>query len=233
MISYLWLKKGEKMERVIQVTGKGKLSVPPDQIRILLDVRDGCSTYEETLCLSVSEVDTLKVCFYHVGFKKSDLKTISFHIDTKYENYRDQQNEYKRKFVGYEFCHSLKIEFPADNLLLGKVLYELSKCSVRPEFRIEYTIKDTDAAKNELLQNAVIDSKTKAEILTKAAGVKLGEVMKIDYSWGEIDFTSRPFTEDINVLCCAERSADSTLPIDIEPDDIQVSDTVTVIWGIS
>lgn len=45
---------------------------------------------------------------------------------------------------------------------------------------------------NELLANAVTDSKAKAEVLTKAAGVSLEEIITIDYSRVEIDFVSKP-----------------------------------------
>ena len=55
---------------------------------------------------------------------------------------------------------------------------------------MNYTIKDVEAAKNELLGKAVAESKKKAQVLTDAAGVKLGNIISIDYSWGEIDIYS-------------------------------------------
>ena len=41
------------------------------------------------------------------------------------------------------------------------------------------------------------DSKNKAEVLSKAAGVTLGDIQIIDYSWGEIDFVTRPMNDII------------------------------------
>lgn len=60
---------------------------------------------------------------------------------------------------------------------LGKVLYKLGHSSVRPEFRIEYTVAEPEKCKNELLANEVTDAKAKAEVLSKASGVNLGEII--------------------------------------------------------
>jgi hypothetical protein len=128
----------------------------------------------------------------------------------------------------------MKIEFPSDNLLLGKVLYELARCSVKPEFSIEYTVSNPEKCKNELLEKAIGDSKVKAEVLTNAAGVDLGDIISIDYSWGEIDFVTKPVNE--MMLKCyeaGENNEPSGYDIDIEADDIDVTDTVTVVWGLA
>lgn len=219
------------MEKTIRVTGKGKLSVKPDSIRLNLKLVGVKETYENTLKLSTEEVEILKNCIESIGFKRTDLKTLSFHVDTKYESFRDQNNDWKQRFEGYEFQHNMKIDFDSDNKLLGRVLFELAKCPIKPEFRIQYTIKDPEFAKNELLAKAMADSKIKAEILSIAAGVQLGDIINIDYSWGEIEFLSRPVDRLMEASICT--SADvCSYEIDIEPDDIDVTDTVTLIWNI-
>lgn len=52
-------------------------------------------------------------------------------------------------FVGYH--HQMKVEFDSDNARLGKVLYALAKCPLQPEFRLGYTVKDPEAARNSML----------------------------------------------------------------------------------
>ena len=223
---------GKIMERTIRVTGKGKISVKPDRIRLLLKLEDIRETYDETLQQSTAQVEILKDIFEKLGFTRTDLKTLSFNVDTKYESYRDKNNDWKQHFEGYEFKHSMKIEFDADNRLLGKVLYALAQCPVRPEFRINYTIKDPETAKNELLGKAVTDSKVKAKVLTEAVGVEIGEVITIDYSWGEVDFVVNPMNKLMESCTSYNCEDSSSYDIDIEPDDIDVSDTVTVVWSI-
>ena len=154
-------------------------------------------------------------------------------MDTEYENYRDGNNDYRRRFVGYRFNHVTKVEFASDNDRLGRVLYALAACPVRPEFQISFTVKDPESAKNLLLGKAVADAKEKAAVLSGAAGVALKEIQSIDYSWGEIDFEYRPMNGALLAEKCLAEPMDARYDMDIEPDDIEASDTVTVIWEIA
>ena len=106
--------------------------------------------------------------------------------------------------------------------------------SLKPEFSIEYTVADVEKCKNELLHKAIEDSIQKAQVLTIAANVKLGEIQAIDYSWGEMDFVTKPLNEMRLMECTeCEMSAPGAYDIDIEADDINVTDTATVIWEIA
>lgn len=98
------------------------------------------------------------------------------------------------------------------------------------EFSIRHTVKDVDFVKNELLCKAVEDSKIKAGVLAKAAGVSLGEIKTIDYSWGELEIYSEPI--DKMMLTELTEEVGEAYNLDIEADDIDVQDTVTIVWEI-
>ncbi len=217
--------------RTIRVTGKGQIKVKPDMIRITMTLTDLYKEYGEALHHSSEDTEVLKDVLTEFGFERSDLKTLSFNVDTEYESYRDRNNDYKQKFVGYRYNHILKVEFESDNDRLGKILYALANCKVKPEFRISYTVKDSEESKNLLLGKAVTDARDKAFVLTQAGGITLKDIQSIDYSWGEIDFEYRPMRGDVLMECCEAPTAKS-YSLDIEPDDINVSDTVTVVWEI-
>lgn len=220
--------------RTIRITGKGQIKVKPDMTRITMTLEGTYPEYSEALRHSAQDTDQIKDLLASFGFERSDLKTLNFNVDTEYETYKEH-NAFKQRLVGYKFRHQLKVEFMSDNDRLGKILHALAHCSVKPEFKISYTVKDQEASKNELLGKAVADAKEKAAVLTQAAGVGLKEIQNIDYSWGEIDFEVRPMgramlAEDEADCLMAPLSAGYDL--DIEPDDIEVSDTVTVVWEI-
>ncbi len=222
------------MDRTIKVTGKGKISVKPDQILLNLYLEDVKENYEETLEQSSIQTEILKDVFENLGFARTDLKTINFNVNTKYERYHDKYNNWKEEFKGYEFQHSLKIEFDANNKLLGNVLYALAHCSVSPKFYINYTIKDKESAKKQLLNKAVMDSKIKAEILAEAAGVSLGDIQIIDYSWEELNFIASPMSKGGMALSICEVACkeNNSYDFNIEPDNIVAEDNVTIIWNI-
>ena len=219
--------------RTIRVTGKGNLKVKPDMTRITFSLEGTFPEYGEALRRSAEDTEKMKDLLTGFGFGRTDLKTLNFNVETEYESYKEH-GAYKQRFIGYKFHHLMKVEFASDNDRLGKVLYALANCPVKPEFRLSYTVKDPEAAKNELLGRAIADAKEKSSVLTKAAGVTLKDIQSIDYSWGQINFEVQPMNRMLMAEECCEApsAAYGSYDMDIEPDDIEVSDTVTVIWEI-
>ena len=173
-------------------------------------------------------IKTIKETVERAGLSGKELKTVKFDVDSKYESYRDKNGNYKSRLVGFQYTQKFYIQFPNDNSQLGKILYELSHCDINVEFSIKHTVKDITVVKNELLAKAVEDSKLRAEILAKSSGVTLGDIINIDYSWGEIEIYSEP----IQNYYLAESTISEPYNIDIEADDIDVQDTVTIVWEI-
>ena len=217
--------------RMLRVTGKGMLRIRPDLTRLTLTLGGVCPEYGETLKKSSRDTEQLKDLFTELGFARSDLKTLQFDVDPEYEGY-EEGGVYRQRLAGYRFRHVAKIEFASDNDRLGKILFALADSPVDPEFGISYTVRDPEAAKNQLLAAAVKDAGEKAKVLAKAAGVKLKDLQSIDYAWGQNDFEVRP----VNRMLKADRSmrtaASGSFDMDIEPDDMEVTDTVTVTWEI-
>lgn len=216
--------------RTIRVTGKGKLKVHPDMTKIGITLEGTYKEYGDALRHSAEDTEQLKDMLEPLGFMRSDLKTLSFGVDTEYERYKEKE-VYKQRFAGYKYTHRMKVEFESDNKRLGKVLYALANCVLNPEFQLSYTVKEPEAVKNELLGKAVQDAIAKAGVLSAAAGVKLGEIQSVDYSWGEINFEFSPMSRRMEGLSSCMEPLGS-YDMDIEPDDIDVEDTVTVIWEI-
>lgn len=215
--------------KTIRVTGIGSVSVKPDTTSLRITFGGIYKDYEETVRQSAEKTKILREAIEKSGLPGEALKTKDFSIESEYESYRDYNNDYKKRFLGYKFYHRTQIQFPKDNKMLGRILYELSLCSVKVEFSIDYTVKDKDAVKKEVIKRAVENSREKAGIMAIAAGVSLGEVQSIDYSWGEIDIRTSPVDKlEVRKSYALEPSYD----IDIEPDDIDLTDTVTMVWEI-
>ena len=216
------------MSRFITVKGVGKYSSKPDVIILTLSLTAQKMKYEDSMGLAQTQITQLREAFLPLGFEKEDLKTANFSVNTCYESYRDKNDNYCKRFTGYSVSHSLKLEFALDSKLLAKVLGAVADSMSKPEIRIKFAIKDRDAVCAALLEDAAKNAREKAEILTRASGVKLGKLASIDYNWGEISLLSRTEYELPNR--CMECSSDAG--IDIEPDDVDVRDTVTLVWEI-
>ena len=218
------------MERTIRVTGKRKLAVKPDLIELTLSIKDIKKEYDELLKRSSSATNEVKELLEKIGFERKNIKTKSFDINIEYDNYRDKNDKWVEEFKGYSFIHKMKIEFEANNKMLGRVLYTLSKSMSYPSFSISYTVSNPEKYKNKLLENAINNSKEKAIVLANASGIKLGNILSIDYSWSKLRISSSPFEN--KKWFFEEDNDESDYVIDVEIDDIDVTDTVTVIWNI-
>ena len=218
--------------REMRVTGRGRISVKPDRIRLMLTLTDVKKDYDKAIREASEKSAELQKAFAGCGFKPEDLKTVNFSVDAEYTGYSDKNGNWKQRFNGYRFNQMLKIEFPLDNELLGRILYALAKSGVKSEFRIQYTVKDVEACRNELLGNAIRDAKEKANVLAEASGVKLGAIQSIDYSFGTVDIYSEPVnfrSMKVAEACCEDSQA---YGMNIVADDIQIDDNVTVCFEI-
>ena len=212
--------------RTITVKGVGSVSAKPDVIVISIDQKTSAREYDKTMEKAAADLDGIRKAIAGTGQDSSKLKTSSFSVDTNYDNKKDSHGNYKRYLKGYICNHRLNFEFDYDMKELGKVLSAIAGCGANPEFSIRFSVKDQNAMKERMLENAVANAMSKAGILAKAAGVELGEILRIDYSWGELEVYSR--TQYENSLHCAMSAPD----MDIEPEDVEASDTVTVVWTI-
>lgn len=75
-----------------------------------------------------------------------------------------------------------------------------------------------------------MNAKHKAVLLCEASGVKLGQLLMIDYDWKEFNIYS-----ETNIDFMQKYSYDSspkTKYMKMEPDSIHVKDTANYIWEI-
>lgn len=221
--------------RIIRVTGKGTIKAKPDMTRIQIKLTGHSMEYEKSLEQSAEDTEILKDILIKHGFEREEVKTHSFGIEAKHESYRKKDGTWDTRFVGYVFAHELKVEFDSDNNRLGKILFSLGHAKkIMPEIRFSYFVKDQESAKNILLAKAIEDATSKATVLSSAAGIALNSIQMIDYSWGKVELEVSPLTRNLieDDGYCASEEMDS-YNLDIEPEDIEVSDTVTVVWEIA
>ena len=218
--------------KTIRITGRGQIRVTPDKTRIMIALNDVCEEYAQALEKASKERATLQEVLRGFGFADSDLKTLNFNVDPEYEGYQED-GIWKQKFKGYRYYHQLKLEFASDNDKLGKVLYAMAASGLTPEFSIGFFASDPEAVRNELLADAVADAKAKAEALTAAAGVTLGEIQSIDYAKADLNLAVNTMRMPMMAKGAMIEEACDSYDMDVQPDDIELTDTVTILWEIA
>ncbi len=212
-------------DRTLTVKGTGHASLPPDYIEISLYLEAKAEQYDQVIQLSEIKLEQLRHCLQQVGISKSDLKTTNFTLDTDYEQVKDEQGNYVRVFRGYVVRHHLKLGFHLDNEKLAIIIQAISTCPAHPEFSIQYQLKDQIELKSLVLEEAVKNATHLAKVLADEAKVTLGPIQMINYDTMDISYQPREVMyNEINDY--------SVALMDLQPEDISATDTVTMVWEL-
>jgi uncharacterized protein YggE len=226
------MKEGDRiMPRTITVKGIGKVSAAPDFVVLSMGLESQDMDYEKAMNIASENIDNLNAALEQVGFEKKLVKTTNFNVHTDYEYRRRKDGSNERVFNGYVVSHNLKVEFDFDSKRLAKALSAVGSCLADPQLSRAFTVKDATAINEEMLRSATANAKRKAEILCDASGMELGTLLSIDYNWGELNVYSNT-RYDMEEECLAAPMMAKCAEIDMEPDDIDVSDTATFVWEI-
>lgn len=216
-------------QRTIHVKGIGTASTVPDYVVITMELSASHREYVQAMRIGAQKIQKLREAICDAGFSAEDLKTTNFFIDAQYKKRRENENmEYQRVLTSYACKHSLKLSFDMDNSRLERAITAIGECLSKPEMTIAFTVKDTKAIKDCILKSAAEDAKRKAEILCKASGVTLGDLIRMEYSWNEISIAN---SFEIGMPCVSGLGG-AAAGYDFQPDDIEAGDTVDFFWEI-
>ena len=218
------------MARTITVKGIGKASAKPDYVVLSMTLESNHMDYDKAMDMAAGHIQHLNETLEGIGFEKGSVKTTNFNVRMDYEREKDRYGNYKSVFKDYEVTHNLKLAFDFSMNRLSQALSAIAGCLSHPQLSVAFTVKDATAINEEMLRSATANAKRKAESLCEASNVTMGDLIAIDYSWGELDIYSHTHYD-----CCEDAIPPIMVAcksIDIEPDDIDVSDTATFVWEI-
>ena len=217
------------MEKLITVKGMGHASAKPDLVVLSLGLETTSLDYDQCMKLSGERDELIKAAVVKSGLPKDSVKTSNFGISSEFRTVKDSNGNYRSVFDCWKCCHDLKVEFPLDIQLLTTALHNIAKSKADCKVEVNFTLSDSGAVETALLDSAAKNARKKAETLCAALGAKLGELVKIDYNWSEIDIISR--TRYDSDLICPTSVSDCAAP-EIDPEDIKLNDNVTFVWQI-
>lgn len=215
------------MKKEITVRGAANVKVKPNYVNILINLVTYGKDYSDCMSDAAAKIQSLKNALKAVAVDPEDLRTTDFGVDTDWKTLADARGNYtKRVFKGYKVRQDLKFGFDFDRERLVTILGAVAGSKVDPEFRVRFTVKDTSAVKEELFAKASENARKIAEGLCRGVGKTLGEIININYSWHEIDVYSEMLCDE-----CPPPTGGGSVP-DINPDDLEASDSVTFTWEL-
>ena len=216
--------------KTITVKGTGRVSAAVDTVELSLHVSEKHKDYEKALNGASAKVDALEQALEQAGFPAEDFHAAGFHVHTEYEGVRDRNGEYRNVFAGYVCSYDQKLRFDFDTQLLSKALNAVAESKAQPELNVTFTVGQPDRLQRELLENAAAHARSRAEILCKASGVRLGELQKIEYDFGHLDLRSDTVMDmgGAPMVATAKRS----VAVNFRPEDINLQDSAVFVWEI-
>jgi len=152
------------------------------------------------------------------GIEKKYITTSQLSLQPKY-NYQNRQSP---KIDGYEARNTVSAKtYELDNV--GAMLDALVKAGVNNINGVQFSIKDSKAAKDKAREDAIREARDKAESMASAAGVKLGKLKSLSESGG--NFRPQPVAYAMEA-----RSAGASTPVAAGEQTISV--TVNMSYDI-
>ena len=214
----------QDLKDTISVSGSGKVTVEPDKaevyIRILTEADDASSAQESNADLAAKVRNALQ----NKGVKEDDMETSSYYLYPK-TSWSHETGE--SRIYGYSVTHVLKVETKLIDKT-GDLVDAAVRAGANGLDSVNFMLSDElrDSAYRQALEKASTDAKQKAVSITRALGVNLGSITSISES-GAIYYPYRYASPSKGY-----DMAESAVPTEISPQDIEVSANVGVIYEI-
>jgi uncharacterized protein YggE len=209
----------------ISVRGMGHVSVPPDRTVVSFDISTMDMDYSKSANDLNERVAKLRARLKESGIKPEDLKTTNYGIEPHHE-WRGKDENRRQVFLGWVTRHRMRIELPIDRALLNQAFAAIASDEVQSSINIGFEVSDLDALRTKILEEATRVACRNAETMATAAGCKLGRALKIEYGWSELRVSPLRFERNLMM------SIESDAAPDIEPDDLDASDSVTILFEL-
>ena len=217
--------------KTITVKGVGKASAPVDSVELSFRLQAKNRDYDQAVHDADQKLSALENALCAAGFPAADFQTAGFHVDTEYENVRDEGGNYQSVFAGYVCSYEQLLRFDFDTTRLGEAISAVAASRSEPELQLSFTVREPEKLEATLLRAAADSARARAEILCAAAGRRLGELQTIDYDVMRLNFRSQTGL-DLNCMpqTAGNGMAKRGLSASFRPRDIELEDTAVFVW---
>lgn len=220
-LSMLAVGAGLAEETNLTVSGSGTVLVQSDQAIVTLGVREAAEDVLEAQSTVNEKIAAVKQALMEAGAEESEINTDAINI---YANY--DYSGSTELIVGYTAYNSLSVR-TANIENVGALIDAAFAAGANTLDSVQFTVQDDTQAQEQALTMAVQDAQRKAEVLAKAAGLRIASVESIAES-GTYSYDSmRNFA--VAETSAAEDGAAGTL---VQAALVSVSASVTVEYEL-
>lgn len=197
----------EATNRRVTVAGEGTASVAPDLAVIQAGVTTQGKTAREASEANSAAMAKVLAALQSGGIAERDMQTSYFAIHPVHDTRREGSN----RITGFQASNRISVKVRALGRL-ATVLDQMIAAGANDISGIHFTVSQRSRLLDQARAEAVTDARRKAELLAKAAGVRLGRATEIVESDGATVPTER----------LAMRAAPASVPVAVGEQTLQV-----------
>ena len=203
--------------RTLALTGESKLSIQANYVETRITISRIDKDYATAVNYADETYRKLNEALLRAGFNAEDIINTTYEVNRQTE-YIDNRAEFK----GYEAKHGVLLSFDFSNETLNKAIDSITTADKDIAFSIDFTVRDKDEYKQQLIELAIADAQNQAEFIASKSGVKLGAIQKIDFQNQDHHFVSP-------VAFSANRMATD---ISFNPENIKIEESINITWEL-
>lgn len=210
----------------LTVRGNAMLDKPADQLRMSLGVVTQSQDADDALTDNSRRMNDVVKALLKAGLPKDDYQTGRFSIQPQYARRpRDADADWTPRIAGYNVTNTIQVRTRKLELA-GKLIQAANQAGANSIDSIGFDLADPRAHRAEAIATATRNARADAAVLAGAAGVKLVRILSI-----ELDESGwRP---PVPMARAGLAMAEAAAPPPIEPGDVTVQASVTIIYAIA
>jgi uncharacterized protein YggE len=208
------------------VEGKSKIFVIPEIAKISVNLSYENKEYSICIDSLKNQSELLRKYLISHGVDATSIKSSSFQIGANYD-----YDSGKRRKKAYQASQSVVVEIVNDLDKVNKIADAIGKSKTKGEMNIHFELSENnrEMVKAKLIEIAIKDAFSKAQIIAKSSNVTLGKILKIEYG-AEINFT-RKYSDSVVAMTKMEEMSES-ITLAISPQEIEMTDDIVMEWEI-
>jgi uncharacterized protein YggE len=204
----------------IRTTGEATVSAKPDRVIIDIGVVTQASTAQAAASQNAGNLDAAMRALKSAAGPGAQIKTVAYSLDPNYRYPRQGQAE----IAGYTARNVVQVT--TDELgAAGKIIDAATQSGANTVQRLQFTLKDDQAAQSQALREAAVKARAAAEALASALGVKILGLLSADQS---APSRVQPLMGMAQLM-----SSPAAPPTPVAPGAIDIHASVTLTFEIS
>lgn len=203
----------------VTAQGEGKTAAAPDEAQMTFGATVTGTDAKKTLNAATKASDAIVAALKKAGIDAKDLQTAGVSLYPQ-QDYREGKAP---TITGYQASVQIQVTIK-DIAKVGDIINAASDAGATDIGGPNFTLSEDSAARAKAIEQAVADARKRADVMAKAAGKSLGEVISISEAG-----VSVPIVYGERALGAADAAAQVAK---IEPGTLDIMANVTVVFEL-